>query len=99
MKIKALLPLVLIACVIMVSGCTGGEEKNTYANDGIVITEFSVDPVRINDDETSTFYLEFENIGGTTATAITANLYGLEGWGTRPAEKAFSRCTSGLLRQ
>ncbi|MAH42204.1 hypothetical protein CL614_00555 [archaeon] len=90
---KKILPLlgVLLVAVLIISGCTDSDrDVKTSDNDGIVINEFTVDPYRINDDETALFSMEIENIGGTTATNVRLNLYGAEGWETAVNEIVYS---------
>lgn len=90
MKFKALLFVILVAAILVVSGCAGKErEVKTTDNDGIIINEFTADPIRANADEDVVFYLDFENTGGTTATNVRANLYNAEGWTPAPVEKTF----------
>ncbi len=95
MNSKILTPVTLlfaVALVVSVSGCTTGtREVSLSDNDGILINEFTVDPLRINDDETALFSMEIENMGGTTASFIRANLYGVEGWGEVANEVTYSQ--------
>ncbi len=70
--------LLLIALTIAVSGCIGTTVKNP--NDAIVINEFSVDPPVAEPDDVVTFFLDIENVGGTTARCVTAEVFGAESW-------------------
>lgn len=68
----------LIALVAVVSGCVGGGPENP--NNAIVINDFSVDPGLAEVDDIVYFFLDVENVGGTTAGCVTAELFGIESW-------------------
>lgn len=95
MSMRTILSIVIaLALVVSISGCTNSgstREVKTSATDGIVINSFTVDPARINDDETALFSLEFENVGGTTATNVRADLFGAESFQTHPNEVVVSQ--------
>ncbi|MFH1420410.1 MAG: hypothetical protein ABIG30_00395 [Candidatus Aenigmatarchaeota archaeon] len=92
MNSRKFLIVILIAAVIVVAGCTSESNRTAKISDsdGILINEFSADPVRANADERVQFLLDFENTGGTTATNIRANIYGAESWLTPVVQKTFS---------
>ncbi|MDI6721784.1 MAG: hypothetical protein QMD85_05300 [Candidatus Aenigmarchaeota archaeon] len=73
--------LLLLGLVIIISGCIGQQNRNP--NNGIVINEFSVDPKVAEYGDTVRFFIDGENIGGTTADCVTTELFGLEGGWTR----------------
>ena len=77
----------LIALAVVLAGCVGiGQREVTVdANNGLTINEFSADFGLIYDNEPTAVYLEIENVGGTTATAVAAQIYGVSGWTIAPA--------------
>jgi hypothetical protein len=79
MNIKSpIIIALLILSIIFISGCTSN--VNVDANNGIVINEFSADPVTAEPDDMVNFFLDIENVGGTTAKCISAELFGAESW-------------------
>lgn len=79
MNIKSpIIVSVLILSIIFISGCTGSVKVDE--NNGIVINEFSADPLTAEPDDMVNFFLDIENVGGTTAQCITAELFGTESW-------------------
>ncbi|MBI5347474.1 MAG: hypothetical protein HZB66_02595 [Candidatus Aenigmarchaeota archaeon] len=76
----------LIVLIAVVSGCVQQSQEVKYdKNNGLVITDFSTDFATIEDDEEFTVYMTVENLGGTTATDILMDLYGVS-W-TTPGTK------------
>lgn len=75
MRIKYLL---LIALVVIVGGCVTTPGKNP--NDAVVVNEFSADPGIAEPNDVVSFFLDIENVGGTTARCVTAELFGVESW-------------------
>jgi len=75
---KKYLFLVLAAiAIIAISGCT--QRSTTIdANNGLKINEFSADPLEAESNDLVSFLLEVENVGGTTAKDVVANLYGVQ---------------------
>ena len=85
---KNILIILAVVSIIFVSGCIGGREVTVDANNGLKVNEFSSDFGLIYDDEDTTLYLEVENVGGTTATNVMAQVYGISGWDKPlPADK------------
>ncbi|MCX6818391.1 MAG: hypothetical protein NT129_00125 [Candidatus Aenigmarchaeota archaeon] len=76
---KVLLAFLLVA-VIALSGCVGQRPVNIDANNGLLISTFSVDPLKVEEGEDVSFLMDIENVGGVTATDINVNFYGAEGW-------------------
>ncbi|MEM7819445.1 MAG: hypothetical protein QXD48_01305 [Candidatus Aenigmatarchaeota archaeon] len=72
--------ILLIVVLIFVSGCIGGGQVKVDANNGLTINEFSADPIIAEPDDFVRFFLDIENVGGTTARCITAELFGVESW-------------------
>src|SRR3989338_8230605 len=70
--------LLLVALIVVISGCVTSSNKNP--NDAIVINEFSADPPLAEPDDVVNVFLDIENLGGTTARCVTADLYGDESW-------------------
>jgi hypothetical protein len=75
-KYALILPLLL---VVIVSGCVSQGTVNTDPNRGITINSFTASPSETKAGRDVLFDLELENIGGTTARNIIAELYGVEG--------------------
>ena len=71
--------LLLLFALIVASGCIGSTVKSS--NDAIVINEFSADPkIAQPPNDLVYFFIDIENVGGTTARCVTADLYGAESW-------------------
>ena len=75
---KSYILYLLLFVLVVVSGCVGSTVKSS--NDAIVINDFSVDPKVAEADDVAYFFLDIENVGGTTARCVTAELYGIESW-------------------
>ena len=76
---RELLPVALIALLILTSGCIGGREVKIDANNGLLITEFTADPLTVEYSDPVLFFVDVENVGGTTASNINIILYGIKG--------------------
>lgn len=76
---KFILPILLLLCVVLVSGCTSTTAP-VLSGDGIVIRSFSAEPVQVDENDLVNFNLDIENIGTTTASCVRADIMGLEGW-------------------
>jgi len=74
---KILMVAIVSLMIIVISGCIGQNEVKINANDGLSINSFVVEPSRIEYTDKADFYLEIENVGGTTASNIQAELYGV----------------------
>ncbi len=72
--------IIMLFALVLASGCVGTTVKNL--NDAIVINEFSADPRLVEPGDLVYFFLDIENVGGTTARCITADIYGVESWYT-----------------
>ena len=70
--------LLLIALIVVVSGCAATSNRNP--NEAIVINEFSADPSVAEPDDVVSVFLDIENVGGTTARCVTAEMFGDESW-------------------
>ena len=73
---KKIIFLILIA--VLISGCTSN--TRVVPNDGIVVNDFSVDPISAEATDTVRFFLDAENAGGTTARCVTTELFGVDNW-------------------
>ena len=71
--------LLLVASMVFVSGCIGGGVK-TDSNNGLTVNSFSVEPVIAEASDNVRFFLDVENVGGTTATCVKSELFGVDGW-------------------
>lgn len=77
----------LIVLTVVLAGCIGFGQREVVvdANNGLTVNEFSSDFGLIYDDEPTALYLEVENVGGTTATNVKAQVYGVSGWTITPS--------------
>jgi len=69
--------IILIAALVFVAGCTGRSVR-VDENRGVTINLFSSDPTSTKSGNPVILELEIENIGGTTATDVTAELLGVQ---------------------
>jgi|GEM_PF-1452923 len=76
---RVFLVLLSILAAVAISGCVGGTVK-TDGNNGLIVNSFSADPVQAEADDAVRFFLDVENVGGTTATCITSELFGVDSW-------------------
>ncbi|MBI4170546.1 MAG: hypothetical protein HY514_02545 [Candidatus Aenigmarchaeota archaeon] len=70
----------LFALLIFVSGCIGTGNVRVDKNNGLTVTEFSTEPAIAEAGDNVRFFLDVENVGGTTATCVQAELFGVDGW-------------------
>jgi uncharacterized protein YcfL len=70
---------ILIIAAVLISGCAQSRPVNSNENRGVTINSFSASPIKVFSGEQVLFDAEIENIGGTTATNVRADLYGVEG--------------------
>ncbi len=71
--------LFLIAAIIFISGCIGSSVK-VDANNGLVVNSLSADPPVAEATDSVRLFLDAENVGGTTATCVTTELFGVDSW-------------------
>jgi len=86
---KGIYAIFLLGLLVLASGCIQPSEERpvrTSASDGIVINEFSSDLTRYESTETIPLYLEIENVGGTTASDVTARILGASWVGSVPTK-------------
>lgn len=76
---KVPLMLVLLVAVVLASGCVNQRAVKTGENRGVTINSFTASPASAYTGERVLFDLEIENIGGTTAKNVQADLFGVEG--------------------
>src|SRR3989344_677978 len=79
MKKAPLTVVLLIASVILISGCVNQRAVNVGENRGVTINSFTASPLQAYTGERVLFDLEIENIGGTTAKNVQADVFGVEG--------------------
>jgi len=84
MKMKEYLPIFGLILIILVSGCTNKNPK-TNSYDGVVINEFSSDDLSLESGDSTSLYLEVENVGGVDAKNVRAYLFGIDGWNINPS--------------
>ena len=70
--------LFLLVAVILVAGCIGQRPVRLDANRGVTINLFTASPTSTKSGNPVLFELEIENVGGTTAKGVTAELFGVE---------------------
>ncbi|MBI3190513.1 hypothetical protein HYZ41_02300 [archaeon] len=70
--------ILLIFLAVIISGCTSN--TRVIPNDGIVVNDFSADPISAQATDTVRFFLDAENAGGTTAKCVTTELFGVDSW-------------------
>lgn len=73
---KAILPLALL---IFIAGCIGSSVRTDSTN-GLIVNEFSADPLNPEAGDIVNFFLDVENVGGTTARCITTELFNIDSW-------------------
>jgi len=81
LALKRFLLAFLLIAVVALSGCIGQRSVNIDANNGLLISTFSVDPVKVDEGDQVLVLMDVENVGGVTARDIRVNFYGAEGWG------------------
>ena len=77
---KELLFILAILAVVAVSACVSS--TNTQLDNGLVVNQFSADPSSVDAEDTVSFLLDVENVGGTTASCVVSELFGIDGWRT-----------------
>jgi len=70
----------ILMILVLSMGCIGEKKVEIDDNNGIRINEFSVDPQTAEADDIVRFYLDIENVGGTTARCVKAELFGVDSW-------------------
>lgn len=87
--------IVLLLAVVLVSGCIDQRPVNTSDSNGLSINSFAASPVRAFSGELVLFDLEVENVGGTTARNVQADLFDVEGqWRDQMANPVDSTLTT-----
>lgn len=74
--------IILLAFVVLVSGCVGSGGNRPIqidSSNGVIINEFSVDPLTVDEDELVFFSVDIENVGGREATDVEIFINGLIG--------------------
>ncbi len=80
MKRPVLLPLALLA-IIFVSACVGST-TTIDPNNGLKINEFSADRTIAEPTDLVSFFADVQNVGGTTASCVRAQLLNVDSWRT-----------------
>ncbi len=70
--------VLLFGIILLASACTQNAPK--LSNDGLEITSFDVEPRTAEITDNVRFFLDVENVGGTTASCIKAELQGVGSW-------------------
>lgn len=71
--------LILLLVIVLVSGCVDQRSVKVGENRGVTINSFTASPLQVFTGERVLFDVEIENIGGTTARNVQADLFGVEG--------------------
>ncbi len=74
------LAIILLVSIIAISGCIQERQVTVDANNGLLMTMFSIEPNKIDKGDNVVVMMDIENVGGVPATGIVANFYGAEGW-------------------
>lgn len=69
----------LLAAVIFLTACAGGN-VTVDENNGLRINEFSANPEVAEYDDEVRILLDVENVGGTSAQCVRAELFGVDSW-------------------
>ncbi|HLD85550.1 MAG TPA: hypothetical protein VI968_03265 [archaeon] len=78
MQKNTFIAVITIAALVFMTACTG-RQANVDVNNGVTINNFIVTPAEARDGEFVLFDVEFENTGGTTASNVQIELFGVEG--------------------
>ena len=70
--------LILIAIIIFISGCVSS--VRTDVNNGLIVNSLTADPPVAEATDAVRFFLDAENVGGTTASCVTTELFGVDSW-------------------
>lgn len=65
--------------IVFISACTGGQQVTVVPTEGVIIKSFEAVPSNVLTGDSVIFQLEVENVGGTTAENVVAELFGVEG--------------------
>jgi hypothetical protein len=68
----------LLAAIIAVSACVSSPQQSL--NNGLIVNQFTADPSSADAEDTVNFLLDVENVGGTTASCVVSELFGVDGW-------------------
>jgi hypothetical protein len=71
--------IILLILPIFFIGCIGSDVRMD-ANNGIIVNEFSADPLQAQSDDVVSLFLDIENVGGTTANCVTSEIFGVDSW-------------------
>jgi len=79
MKYSKTIVILTIFALVLASGCVTQERPvKIDADNGLVINEFSADPTEAESGDLVSFFLDVENVGGTKATDVSVELYGVQ---------------------
>ncbi len=81
---KKFIPILTLVLIVIVSGCTNNT-PTVSSTEGVIINEFSADDTVLDSGDTTTVYLEVENVGGVEATDVKAYLFGVDDWNVQPS--------------
>ena len=88
--------LLLVLAVVLVAGCT---QQTEFENNGIKITQFIANPTDASEGQGVEFSLELENVGSTTATAVSPELINVQNvWGGDTGAKSSVTMRPGSVR-
>ncbi|MBI2232404.1 MAG: hypothetical protein HYU56_00640 [Candidatus Aenigmarchaeota archaeon] len=79
---KKFAPLLLsLLAMVFVSACVGGT-TTIDPNNGLKINEFSADRAIVEQTDLVSFFADIQNVGGTTASCVRAQLLNVDSWRT-----------------
>ena len=78
MQKNTMIVVIAITALVFMTACTGRQAK-VDVNNGVTINSFIATPVEARDGDFVLFDAEFENTGGTTASNVQVELFGVEG--------------------
>jgi hypothetical protein len=76
---RIIFPLFLLVAVVAASACVSTPAD---LNNGLIVNQFAADPSSVDAEDTVSFLVDVENVGGTTATCVVSELFGVDGWRT-----------------
>ena len=98
MKKAAFKAVFIILLMIFLAGCTGRQVK-TVSDDGLVINSFFPDYDEIESKRNVRLYMEVENLGGTDATNVEAQLFGISWDNNEQKSEIISSISAPELRR
>ena len=70
--------LLVLALVAVIAACTSSIRVDD--SNGLMINSFTTNPATAEPDDRVSIFLDVENVGGTTARCVVAEIYGVDSW-------------------